>query len=478
MALLTPVKNFFQSLLGINQVINNTFASPVGNPAVYPAPNALRFVQDAYSGNASIYTIISFCARKFGSMPRYVFQVKDKASQRKMRALIKQKEYRLKDIIDLHKKAYDEVIVEDGKFAELIARPNPTQGQDAFFELVMIYKMATGEAFIHLNRGNIQGKTDAVIDKMQVLEMYVLPTQYVRIIPDPTNVWGCLGYEFLINGEPNFIRKNDIIHWKSPNPNFDGATRVHMRGLSPLEAGNALLTEDESATDASVAMQQNDGAKGFMYGKNITNMDTLQKSNIEGVINRKVNHRDKKGAVGVGYGDWGYLDFGQTSQEMQLIDARNNTFIRLCNLYGVPPGIFQTDTTYENMSQYMKALITNLLLPEGCSFRDELNRGLAKAFDLGNDTTHDIDVSMLPELQEDMAKLTTQLMNSDWLSYNEKREASGEEPLADPVMDEIFIANNKILIDDAALTGSLDSFSQDSGNSGKNTSNNLGKQSS
>lgn len=463
--------NLVSSIFGrgtpVAKVNPGLFGTLVGGPAIYPDPNAERWVKDAFSGNGSVYTIVSRAASKFGSIPRYVYKIKDKNSDRQLKALYRQRGYKLKQLQDLQKKAYDEQIV-DNDFSELLARPNEKYGQDAFYELALVYYMPTGEAFIWLNRGDINdadGKQlpDDVIDKMPPLEMYVLPTQYVDIIPDPNDVWGNLGYIFKVNGAEHFIRKNDMIHWKRPNPNFDGVTRTHMRGLSPLQPGNKWLTEDDSATDASVAMQQNDGAKGALFNKVLGNMSPEQKTKIDQMVNRKINNRSMKGAVTALEGEWGYVQMGQTGQEMESVQVREKGFIRLCNLFGVPPQIFLTDTTFNNVESAGKSFINNLIAPLAASLRDEMNRVLLPAFGLDNSYTHDIDITQLPELQTEMGQLVTQLAQAWWMTPNQKLKAQGEEESADPNMDKVWIPNNLLTMEDASMADSLDSFTNDGG---------------
>jgi len=461
--------NLLSSMFGrgssTNQSNPGLFGTFIGGPAVYPDPNAERWVKDAFSGNGSVYTIISRAALKFGSIPRYVYKIKDSKADQQKKALMRQRGFKLKDLKNLQKKAYDEQEVQNG-FSELLARPNEKQGQDAFYELAMVFKMATGEAFIWLNRGDITGLDDEGANAIPPLEMYVLPTQYVRIIPDPTDVWGCLGYKFLVGGIEHFIRKDDMVHWKSPNPNFDAVTRTHMRGLSPLQPGNKWLTEDDSATDASVAMQQNDGSKGALFNKQLGNMSPEQKSAVDRMINRKINNRSLKGAVTALEGEWGYLPMGQTGVEMESVNVREKGFIRLCNLFHVPPMLFLTDTTYANVEQAEKAFVTNLIAPAAASLRDEMNRVLLPAFGLDKTFTHDIDISQLPELQTEMGQLVTQLVAAWWLTPNQKLKAMGEEEDPDPNMDKRWIPNTLITMDDAALTDTLDSFDDGTTNTG------------
>jgi len=439
------------------------FGTFVGGPAVYPDPNAERWVKEAFSGNGSVYTIVSRAASKFGSIPRYVYKIKDKNADRQLKALYKQRGYKLQQVLDLQKKAYDEQLVENA-LSELLARPNPMHGQDAFYELAKVYKMVTGEAFIWLNRGDITGMTDDQADAEQPLEMYVLPTQFIEIIPDPADVWSGIGYYFQVAGERHFIRWNDMIHWKSPNPNFDAIARTHMRGLSPLQPGNKWVTEDDSATDAAVAMQQNDGAKGVLFNKMMGNMSPEQKSKIDQLVNRKINNRSLKGAVTAMEGDWGYAAMGQTGQEMELVDVRSAGFKRLCNLFGVPPQIFDTESTFNNVESAGKSFINNLIAPAAASLRDEMNLKLLPAFGLDKTYTHDIDISQLPELQTEMKDLVDTLFKAWWMTGNEKRAAQNlEQDTANPNMDKYMIPNNLIDIDDATMADTLDSFTNDPG---------------
>lgn len=461
-------QGFSNRLFGSRTLVaSNNSIQPVifGGPAVYPDVNLLRFIQDGYSANATVYTIIAMVSRKFGSIPRYVYKIDDPKAAKQYKALLKQGHFTVNQLGELERKAYDENII-DNPLSELLNRPNPMQGQDTLYELGCTFYMLTGEAFFWLNRGDIDDLDDAAADKLPPLEMYVMPSQYIEVIPDPEDLWGVMGYYFVANGQRIFLRKNDVIHWKKPNPNFDAITRVHQRGFSPLNAGNKLVTQDNSATDAAVAMQQNDGAKGLLFNETLDKLDAVQKSQIENVINRKINNRDIKGAIATLQGKWGYLDLGQTSVDMELVKSQEAVFVRVCNLYGINPMMFLANATYENIQQARKDLVTNLILPMCCSLRDEMNRVLLPAFGLSKDFTHDVDVTQLPELQNDMGILITSLAQAWWMTPNQRLAAQNEEASNDPNMDKVWIPTGLVLMEDAAMgdvTDTLNSFSNDNG---------------
>lgn len=459
--LLNSLKDFASKLFGSKMIVDTGNAIQpilIGGPATYPDPNILRFIQTGYSANATVYTIVSVVARKFGSVPRYVYKTADQKSLRTYRDFIRQGKFTLRDIKNLERKAYEETTLDDTPFGELLARPNPWQGQDSFYELICTFYIIAGESFIYLNRGDIEGMDDDQADKEPPMEMYVLPSQYVELIPDPEDVWGIVGYYFNVSGQRIFMRENDVIHWRKPNPNFDANTRIHLRGFSPLNAGNKLVTQDEAATDAAVAMHQNDGAKGILFNKSMDSMDPIQKSQLESVIDRKVNNRSIKSAVAVIQGDWGYQDLSQSSVDMELVEGQQAIFVRTCNLLGVNPMLFVVDSTYENIQQARKDLVTSLVLPMCCSLRDEMNRGLLKGFGLTKQYTHDVDVAQLPELQNDAAAMITSLAPAWWLTPNQRLAAMNEEKSDDPNMDKVWMPTGMQLMEDAAMTDINNSF--------------------
>lgn len=452
-----------------NIIFNSVQPTIFGGLAIYPDPNTMNFVKLGYCGNASVYTIVTKAARKFGYLPRYVYKIEDQTAANRYKAMLRSKGFNLKEIKALQQKAYNEQIV-DNAFSELMARPNDYEGQDSFYEKIFIYYAVTGEAFIRLNRGYQTLQSGRIIyndeeidndtaDKMPVLEMDVLPSQDVLLIPDPENVFGVLGYYFVISGVREFVRKEDMIHWKQPNPIFDAHLRTHQRGLSPLLAGNKLVTQDDSATNAAVSMQQNQGAKSVLYNKNLNNLDPVQKSQLQDVIDTKINNTSKKGSVAVVQGDWGALDLGQTAVDMQLMESIKEIFIRLCNLFDVPSEVFINGSTYNNTEQAVKALITGLLLPMSCSLRDEMNRVLLPAFGLDKTFTSDVDISGVTELQDDQLKLVQAAAAAYWKTQNEKREMTNDEKSTDPNMDKYFIPNNLITLEDAVAEEPLNSYS-------------------
>lgn len=437
------------------------------NAPVYADPKTEIFLRDGFAGNCSIYTIVQKAASKFGHISRGVYAVKDQKSFRSYNNLCKAglsttpartKAFKLRD------KAYDTGDSIQGKLNDLLQRPNKWEGQDSFFEKIKIFYMVAGEAFIWLNRGDVDPTLDDMaVRKLPVIEMYVLPPHLVEIIPDLNDPWDIHGYFFDtygVHGSRMRVRKCDIIHWKKPNPLFDGGqSRTHLRGLSPLRAGNKVLQQDNDSTDATVAMYQNGGAKQIIFEKTMKAFTTVQETALREVLDRKVNNKDMKAAVAALQGDWGNIDLGLTSVEMELLAGGEKAFVRLCNLLDMPPALFIVDQTYENRAASIKDWLTNSVIPAACSLRDEMNRGLLPAFNMPAGTIIDNDISDIPELQEDLGKMVTWMALMPWMTPNEKREYLGEEQSTEDGMDEVWIPNNLVKLSDAGMpdvSGALD----------------------
>lgn len=126
---------------------------PFGTTEVYPTIDETKAIQKGFNSNTAVYSIVKKDAKKFGSIPRYV-EAKGQEG-----------------------KEADEL---PGALTELLNRPNPYQGQDAFLTLLRAFYKVTGNAFIWLNRGDTdQVQNDALIpmDDEAHSKMPLLPIQ-------------------------------------------------------------------------------------------------------------------------------------------------------------------------------------------------------------------------------------------------------------------------------------------------------------
>ncbi len=415
-----------------------------GAPITYAPVDQETAIEKGYEGNGTVYFVVKKDAKKFAYIPRYVYSITGKNKK-----------------------------VVENDLSTLLQRPNEYQGQSAFFEAVRGFYDVTGEAFIWLNRGDTDKidpsdpdelrlieRTEDEIDAMPVVEMYVMPSNRVNIVPDPLNVYGIAGYEFDTGGTKIPIRKNDVIHWRSTNMSFDQHSREHLRGMTPFKPGKRFLQQDNDSTDSAVRMFQNDGARGLAFNETYDDLTVTQMSDARSVIDRRINNNDIKGAIATVQGKWGYVNFGGTAVDNDLIKSMDKSLRNICNLIGVPPEFF-IDTNYENKNMAMRGWVLHDILPACCQFDDELNRILIPSFGLKPGKFKIMtDGSELPELQDDMQKLVMSLTAAWWISPNEKRIAMKYEPSPMPEMDKIYITSGLTPIDEPMDDGFDDMTSE------------------
>lgn len=407
---LNPYNNISDNIRGINGAVLQNYQND-------------SYVREGYLGNADVYAIVSFLARKAASIPWYVYELNNTEKGRTSLAKYKQlskgisNQGAYEQALIQRKNAYSENIVMDSQLAKLIERPNPTQSQDQFLENLFGYRFLSGEGNIWGNDGNMpSGK---------ILEMYVLPTQFLDIYPDPNDLYGILGYKLMVQQNID-IPKEQVCAWKTWNPDFNATTRSHLRGVSPLRAAYKTLRMSNNAADASAMMTGNGGAKGAITPKplgNVVPSFTIEQANIiKRAVNEDINMVDNKGKVAVLQTPWDYLNFGLSSVDMELVKTMQISLNQWCRVFGLPAVLFDVDTSsYNNYQNAMRDLITNTIVPMCCSLRDELNKWLVPRF--GENVYIDFDITALPEMQQDIERMVRSLRDANWLTFDEKRVA-------------------------------------------------------
>lgn len=128
------------------------------------------------------------------------------------------------------------------RFIDLLYRPNPfTNHIDFWYELIF-YRLAAGNCYIRGDRwvgGNAQGA--AIPSRGGPTELYFLPPEKVKIVPDATNF--VKQYDVIVNGKEVVIPAVEVIHIKKFNP-----LNVYY-GLSPITVASKILGSDWYARD-------------------------------------------------------------------------------------------------------------------------------------------------------------------------------------------------------------------------------------
>lgn len=405
-------------------------ALPFGTTEVYPTINTTTAITQGFNNNTAVYSIVKKDAKKFGSIARYV---EAKGNEQKQSGTDKPLQ---------------------GPLTDLLNRPNPNQGQDAFLAMVRAFYKVCGEAFIWLNRGDtgrvlengeVVDLDDEAHARKPVIEMYVLPSNQMIVVPDPDDIYGVYGY-ILESGIRLPIRKVDVIHWKDINLDFDVVSKSHLRGRSALAAGYKTLEQNNSATNAAVRMYQNSGAKGVLSNE-LGGQNATQEAQVRKVLDTKINNNDVHGAVSALQGKWTYHNLGLTSVDMELLKGKDYSMKELCFLFGLPFELFDSETTYQNKEMAQKGWVINEIIPDCRQLDGEMNRVLLKAFNLENTAAICSDFDDMAELQEDKGKQVEWLVKSP-ITVDEFREAIGYDTIGGEEGETIILPTGQQTLDD------------------------------
>lgn len=399
--------------------------------------SSLRF---DITNSDTLYAILRKRYMKEAAVPLLVYKKKadKKSALQKYLTITKgaQSSQSFQKSIVYRAKALDEVTVENDLSA-LLARPSFTMGADAFWQGVY-YQYSLGEAFIRKNRGgSLKGKP---------IELELLPSKAVEVVPENINSVTVKEYRYSSGTGFVTILKEDMIHWKSYNPDNP------LRGFDPLQPLRKRLNQDEALTDQAMYGAQNMGSDGALAPKQIDTLTETQVSQVTETIDSRVNNVGKRKAISWLPTPYDYINFGRSADEMQILEQLGWTFERICHVFGVAPEIFMSDQTFANKEWAQKNWISNDVMPVVYSLRDTLNRFLVPDFDAG--LFIDSDFTALPEMQDDLKKMLEGLIllfNIGGISQDEIRAITGFDPTNNPLHKDFYIQSGYTPLSDMTL---------------------------
>jgi hypothetical protein len=127
---------------------------------------------------------------------------------------------------------------------------------------------------------------------------------------------------------------------------------------------------------------------------------------------------------------------------------------RICSIFGVASELMgdSENKTYSNYQEARKALYEETILPLMDVFTAELNSWLVPLYGTGNVLDYDRD--SIEALQEDREKKYNYLKGADWISTNEKRDATGFDEVVGG--DEILVPISYVPLDAVSYAGEDD----------------------
>jgi HK97 family phage portal protein len=312
----------------------------------------------------------------------------------------------------------------------LLQRPNEFASRARFIQDVVSYLLLSGNSYV-LRVGGSANTAPRFI--------YTLRPDRMRVKPDARNLVGAYIYD--VGGQSRTFPVEEILHLTEFHPTDD------FYGLSRLEVAA------KSIDIANLSMEWN---------ANLLHRDMRIPGaiKVDGTLTddqRKVLQSDlakyqgaeNAGKIPIFEGGTGGMEWQPmaiTPKDMDWLNSEKYNLRRICSIFNVASELLgdSENKTYSNLKEARAALYMEAVLPMMDLLKDELNAWLSPLF--GGNVTLEYDRDSIEAIQEDRAQKYTYIQQADWLTINEKREATGYDDIG-PMGDVVLTSFSRIPLD-------------------------------
>lgn len=429
---------------------NKAFYSLVGNGYTQYDYDSKVYLEKGYNINPDVYAIINKQTVKMVSVPYAVKKIKDKKAYND---LMQFKQATKGDVsftqfvkqVKLQIKAYG-----DETMSFPLEQPNPNQTWGDIWGLYKMYMKLTGNCYLYYVA------PEEGLNKGTPMLVYCLPAHLMQIIlkndADMLSDESPIKEYVLIEGHTyTKFPADNVIHIKYPNPNFDMAGS-HLYGFAPARAALRTINSQNSAIDNNIKMLQNAGAYGFLYGKG-TPLTQGQADSLKDKLVEMDRDSGRLGKIGASSAEVGFQRIALTTDELKPFDYLQWDRNTLCNVFNYPKELLGEKTggalSSNDSDDARKELITNDIQPDIILLQEALNKYFIPKFKGYEDAKIEWDVTELPEMQIEMAKMW-EWMKDFPMTPDEQREAFKYERLGSEGMDVVWLPSNKMRVDDVS----------------------------
>lgn len=385
----------------------------------YPRRNMLQLSDDGYKRCVIAFRAVSMIARSASNIP---FEVWD-----------------------------GDKLVEDinHPLVKLLSRPNQLQSKVSFFESVFAYYVLHGNSFI--NR---------IVTKSSKLpvELWSIRSDRMRVQPGPL---GVAGYYLEVSGRKVPWERDpitgdcDILHIKTFNPIDD------WYGMSAIEAAAWSIDQHNLAGEWNQAMLQNSskpsGAIVYTPTENMPpTLSDKQRLDLKAQINSEIVGTKNAARTLILEGGLDWRQISLSPVDMDWLEGKRESAREIALAFDVPPMLIGIpgDNTYSNQREARQAFHEDTVIPKLECIVTEFNNWLCPLY--GDNIVIKANWKDSPAFQGQKEKVWASVQSADWLTINEKREATGFPKVNKPEADEVFVNPNMIPLGSETDTGETD----------------------
>lgn len=416
------------------------------------------YLEDGYGVNPDVYAIIQQMASKTVSIPYYLKKVKDENAKHSLQALKKSTKQNFSTQQYIKSKTLETKAFEQKEIPFPLDRPNGFQSWSEIFALYKTFIRTTGNFYLYML------SPEDGVNKGVPMQCYVLPSHLMQIVLkddfDLLSIESPVSHYILTEGT-SYVEFNaeDVIHVKLPNPFFD-FEGGHLYGLSPLKAALSNIQSSNEALSNNVKTLQNGGAFGFIHGKGTPLQAEQAKELKDRMLEMDASPERLSKIAGVS-SEIGFTRIALTTDELKPFDYLKHDQKAICNVLGWSDKLLNNDSgaKYDNVNQFRKQVVTDNIIPDLQLLEEALQNDFLPRFKGYENTTLFWDYSDLPEMQEDMEKLSkicNDKLDRGVISRDEYRAAMRYPVLETPEMKAHTVGLGIQTLEDAIIGIDLD----------------------
>lgn len=419
--------------------------------------NYATYVKKGYNRNSDVFAVVSQKATEVTRIPFYIKSIKDEQQKERYRQFMLMIKGQVSPDTAIKKAVFQNKAFKEEEMMMPLERPNINQSWSEFFALYETFMDLVGNFYIYL-RSPEEGMNQGV-----PVEMYVLPAHLMQIVlKDETDLLGeenPIDYYVLTEGNINIkFKSSEVVHIKTPNPNYDMAGS-HLYGQSPLRAVLTNIQSSNSATKLNARTLANGGAFGFISTKEPLNSD--QAKGLKDRLVEMDNSKERISNIAGSSKEVVFTRISLTTDELKPFDYLEYDQKAICNVLHWDDKLLNNDSgaKYDNYKVALRRAITSGISPNLRLLEKAFNDNILPRFKNYKSTCLMFDESQLPEMQEDMEKLTKWLndaLDRGVINRDEYRLAINYTELGTPEMLVHTVGMNIVSLEDAVTPSEID----------------------
>jgi HK97 family phage portal protein len=313
----------------------------------------------------------------------------------------------------------DEIIYKH-EILDLIEKPNFNQYKTTFMEAATSYLLLSGNCYIMCIRDD---------DGIPV-ELHLLRPDRVRVIPGNNSIPE--GYEYTVGATRKIFKVDsetgfsNILHIKLFNPLDD------WYGMSPVESIMGSINQHNAIAQQNISFLQNGGrpSGALMYN---SSLDQQKRNDLKNNLKNLYEGGRNAGKILLLEGNFEWKEMGLSPKDLDFISGKEVASNEIALAFGIPPILIgsMSSATFANYKEARYNFWEETIIPILNIMSGELSNWFKELFD--TDLTFWYDLDSIPALSKRRESEWNKISGAEFLTTNEKREAFGYPPLAEPI---------------------------------------------